>query len=595
MRNDCVLSRIEQHAAAAPFAVAVASREWSANYAEFDGLTTHWARSLAGAGVKKGDRVLILGRRIVELPCAVVGILKAGATFAIVDPSHPADRLARMAAAFAPDATIELFEPRGALADYLSTTGAIRIRDWNRERLSEFAAADPVAIPLPRWCPTPDQMAYAVFTSGTTGEPKVVGAPWGALTNFLEWQRSEFLLTPRDRFSMFSGLGYDPLVRDMLAPLWCGGTICVPPEPGIVAEDAATWAKEQQVTVLHWTPSMCDVFASGGEVLLPDLRWALFGGEPLGNRHVRSVMNFAPRARCANVYGASETPQVIACHIVEDLLASEAESFPIGRPIRSITIDVTDKHREPRPAGEWGELKATAEHLSLGYLNDVALSHRQFGPAGADCYSEYFTGDVARQRADGLLEVAGRNDRQVKLRGQRIELAEIEQTLIAVTGAPRAFAAIQGEEDQQELVGYVVGDRESIDPQSVRGALATTLPPGMVPSQIVWLRDLPLTPSGKIDTAALSANRTSGSAPPISEMSEEEEAVAQIWASMLKLDRIGPEDNFFMLGGFSMLAVRMLKRVQEKFAVSLPVSALLQSPTLAAFAGTLARLRTSRS
>ena len=425
-----------------------------------------------------------------------------------------------------------------------------------------------------------------------------------SLTHFVPWQGQQFGLSERDRFSMLSGLSHDPLQRDIFTALQLGATICVP-DPDRMAEPGylAAWAAQLQITVAHLTPAMAQLLAeppAGAPVEIASLRRAFVVGDVLTRRDVDCVRRIAPGVEAVNLYGSTETQRAVGYHRVVPG-AGGFQALPLGRGMRDVQLLVLAKGGGLAGVGELGEIGVRSPHLAGGYLGDPDATARKFVASPFSGRTDdrlYLTGDLGRYRPDGEVEWAGRADRQIKVRGFRIELGEIEAALSRhpavreVVVVARASADASGPPRDPELVAYVVprdgteAPNSSLDDE-LRRSVATSLPDFMVPAAFVTLPRMPLTPTGKLDRAALPAppTRASRSADPDGPI---EQALAAIWSTLLGVDHVGRDDDFFALGGHSLRATQLLARVRDCLAVELPVRAVFEASTLAAMAARIA-------
>ncbi|MCU1501344.1 MAG: amino acid adenylation protein, partial [Ilumatobacteraceae bacterium] len=455
----------------------------------------------------------------------------------------------------------------------------------------------------------PDDVACLTFTSGSTGTPKAVIGRHGSLTHFLPWQTERFGITSTDRFSMLSGLAHDPLQRDMFWPLWVGATLVVPdpeeiPTPGWLAE----WFRREQITVSHLTPAMGRLFT---EHAYPgaarQLRKAFFIGDVLPRRDVERLREVAPGVEVVNLYGTTETQRASAHHVVgdDDLAghdgAEPLEILPLGTGIPGTQVLVRSASGSPAGFGEIGEIWVRSHHLAAGYLDrpeetaerflDLAAPGGPGGAAGSGMPGDraYRTGDRGRYRWDGAVEHRGRADGQVQLRGFRIETAEVRDWLLRLDDVGDAAVVVRDDlaagTGDQRLVAYVVpATHRDIDPVALRTSLRTSLPTNMVPNDIVVLERLPLTPNGKLDRAALPApdgRLPLGGGRPCDEV---EERLAGWFGQVLGRHDVGVHDNFFDLGGYSLLATRLFAIIESETGRRIPVATLFQAPTVATLA-----------
>ncbi|HEU0053267.1 MAG TPA: amino acid adenylation domain-containing protein, partial [Longimicrobium sp.] len=551
------------HAVKSPEGLAVEDPRERWTYAELDAATDRIARTLADAGVGVGDVVAITGHRSAALVRALVGTMKSGAAFLVLDPAYPAPRLAEYVRIARPAAHLHLAAagdlPREAAA-LLDAT--IRARLVLRPRGD--ASADDVdglgAVgEAPRIEIGADTLAYLSFTSGTTGTPKAVMGRHSSLTHFTPWLAAEFALSASDRFSLLSGLAHDPLHRDVFTPLQLGAAV-VAPEPDETGTPGylARWMREAGVTVAHLTPAMGQLLADAAEgERIDSLRRAFFVGDVLRRADVRRLVDLAPGLTVVNYYGSTETQRAVSYHVV-DPEAERKEIIPLGRGIPGVQLLVRDAAGELAGVGEVGEIWLRSAHLAAGYLGDAALSASRFvvNPwTGKARDRLYRTGDLGRYRPDGEVEPLGRADQQVKVRGFRVELGEVESALAAHAAVREAAVIAREMEDgDRRLVAYWVPVEGSVEPDaaSLRPHLKALLPEYMVPSAYVRLDRLPLTANGKLDRRALPepepvATDSRSAAP----RTPTEEILAQIWAEVLRVESVGVYDDFFALGGHS--------------------------------------------
>ncbi len=595
-----------EQARTAPGRLAVTDRDGAWSYGELEEASRRLAAGLAAEGVRKGDRVAVVAHRSAPVALAVLGALRAGAAFTVLDPAYPAARLVETLRLAAPRALVRL-EAAGPLPDaveaWLAAAGCPRI-DLPRggaaaclDRLAGFQAAAPaVAV-------GPDDPAVLGFTSGSTGTPKGIVGRHGPLTHFLPWQCRRFELAADDRFSLLSGLAHDPLQRDLFTPLYLGAALVVPdPEDLAVAGRLAAWMARERVTVAHLTPAMGQLLterpAGGGRTGVPALRRVLLVGDALTRRDVARIRSLAPNVTCVNLYGSTETQRAVAYHVAEPDGDGPEERhkqvLPLGRGMRDVQLLVLNRAGVLAGLGEIGEIAVRSPHLAQGYLDDEALTAEKFRPSP---FTEdprdriYRTGDLGRHLPDGEVAFAGRADLQVKIRGFRIEPGEIEAALAAQPGVREAVVIVRDEQGEKRLVAYVVAELEgAVRIPELRRALRERLPAHMVPATLVLLPRLPLTPNGKVDRRALPAPE----APPAAEVrtapqSELEQRIAAVWCEVLGVERVGVEDNFFDLGGHSLLLVRLHARLQEVLGRELPLLDLFAWPNVRAQAEHLGR------
>ncbi|WP_062428684.1 non-ribosomal peptide synthetase [Herbidospora daliensis] len=544
------LDLFEAHAEASPGRVAVVCGDRTLTYGDLDAAARGVARRLADAGVGPGDLVALYVDRSAEMVAALLGVLKAGAAYLPLDPGYPAARIAMIledsgaaAALTRPHLRDSLPGFRGPVIDVDGASGDVGGRR--------------------------DARAYVLYTSGSTGRPKGVVISHRALLNFLTGMRELLGAGPDDVWLALTSLSFDISGLELYLPLVTGGRMVV--ADAETARDGARLrdlVEREGVTHVQATPS-------GWRVLL-DAGFAgnvtgLVGGEALPLGLARRLA--ARCARLVNVYGPTETTIWSTAWEVP----KNPAHVSIGTPILNTTVHVLDD--DGRPVEE-GELYIGGLGVADGYLGRPALTAERFLPtAGGERL--YRTGDLVRRRADGGLDFLGRADTQVKLRGHRIELGEIETVLEELDGVAQAVVAVHGE----VLVAYVVGDHGDL-----LSALRERLPAYMIPSVVIPLDALPLTPNGKVDRLALPAPaRSAGEIVP---RTATERVVAEAFAEVLGLDRVGAEADFFAVGGHSLLATKVTARLTRRLGVEIPVRELFGAPTVEALAAVLDGLDT---
>ncbi|HEV2864150.1 MAG TPA: amino acid adenylation domain-containing protein [Pyrinomonadaceae bacterium] len=604
-----VHERFRQQARRVPDRTAVADKHGAWTYLELDVYSDRLAARLRAGGVERGDPVAIYAQRGGSLVLAMLGVLKAGAAFVILDPANPTRRLLDCLAAARPSAWIEITggpAPPTTLAESLSASPLkCRVELPHGASAARASLAD---------CPAfggdvsvgPDDAAYVAFTSGSTGGPKGIVGSHRPLGHFLRWHSETFGLGEADRFSMLSGLAHDPLLRDVFTPLWLGATLCVPDAEDTGRPEAmADWMARERVSVAHLTPAMgrllagrdgTDEHSNGHARSLPSLRYAFFGGDVLTARDVEGLKRLAPSATCVNFYGTTETPQAMGFYVVPDGVEGAAE-LPLGGGIDGVQLLVLNDARRLAGVGELGEIYVRTPYLSKGYLGDGGLTRERFlaNPFTRDDGDlVYKTGDLGRYLPDGRVAYLGRRDSQVKLRGFRIELREIEAALSALPGV--GAAAVMLREDapgDRRLAAYLVAKADEAPTISrLRARLKETLPEYMLPSALVVLDRLPLTPNGKVDYRALPAPenlRPQLAEDYVAPQSGLERTIAAVWQDVLKVERVGVHDNFFDLGGHSLLVVQVNSRLRKELDRDISLVEMFRYPSVSALAAFLSR------
>ncbi|HYH79230.1 MAG TPA: amino acid adenylation domain-containing protein, partial [Longimicrobium sp.] len=571
----------EAQAARTPHAPALTFDTETLSYAELNARANRLAHHLQALGVGPDVRVGICLERGVEMVVALLAVLKAGGAYLPLDPEYPEDRLRHMVADARPAVLLTQAAWTARFADADATVVAL---DADASAWAGLSDENPERPGL-----APGHLAYVIYTSGSTGRPKGVMVSHGNLANHTAWQIETFGIDATDTVLQRTSISFDASVWELWTPLACGARMLllsreVMKDPAEIARAMA----EGGVTVAQFVPSLLQALLDG---LADDARLScrtLFcGGEPLPARLVEAV-----RARgvgeVVNLYGPTETTIDATAFVCPDPL-DPARAPSIGRPVRDTRIYVLDPAGEPVPAGVAGELFVGGAGVARGYLDRPALTAERFVPdpfSGELGARLYRTGDLGRRLADRTLEFLGRTDFQVKIRGFRVELGEIEARLAEHPAVREAVVAAREDvPGDTRLVAYYVAG-EALEAQALRAHLAAGLPEHMVPAAYVRLDALPLTPNGKLDRKALPAPDGGafvkrGYQAPVGEM---EIALAEIWADVLRLERVGRADDFFDLGGHSLLAVRLTSRVRQVLGVEVVLGDLFNRPVLADFA-----------
>ena len=587
---DTIHARIAAQAARTPDAIAVDGADERLTYRRLEERADRLARRLRAAGVRPGVLVGVRAERSANTVAAVLAVLKAGGAYLPVDPSYPAERQAYMLA----DSGARLL---------LDATGGGAPEGFAGRMLSlgvELAASllDP-----PTGATTaiggqadPRDLAYVIYTSGSTGRPKGVMVPHHALSAYVDAARRAYAMTAADRFLQFAPLSFDSSVEELFAPLVCGAAMVLRDAAMLESVDGFWRAcARQALTIASLPTAYWHEVAAALERrpidLPPSLRVMVVGGErALPERVAAWRRAVGGRVRLLNSYGPTETTVAATLHEV----ARDEPTVPIGRPLAGARVRVLDARMRPVPPGVPGELFVGGTGVARGYLDRPAATAERFVP---DPFTRvpgerlYATGDLARWRPDGTLEYLGRTDDQVKVRGFRVEPGEIESLLRRQPGVRDAAAAVREDAPgDRRLVAYVVpAEPGPISVDALREALRRDLPAYMLPSAFVTLGALPLSPSGKVDRKALPApprndasRATAGEA-----LSADERAVAALWREVLGVESVGADDNFFDLGGNSLLLIRLAGRLGEEMGSTATAVDLFRFPTVRAQAAHL--------
>ncbi|RKR86482.1 amino acid adenylation domain-containing protein [Micromonospora pisi] len=597
----------EARAAAMPDAVAVSGAERPLTYAELNARANRLARHLIAHGTGPETAVAIALPRTPDLIVALLAVLKAGGAYLPIDPDYPAERIAYMLADAAP---VAVLTQRSVIASGVlgeNVTGRTMSVD-DPDALHGLDAGD--LTDADRRTPLrPDHPAYVIYTSGSTGRPKGVVVTHRNVIRLFAATDHWFGFGPDDVWSLFHSYAFDFSVWELWGPLLHGGRLV------LISRDVARTPRDflgllarEGVTVLNQTPSafyqlLEEGRRAGGSATALKLRYVVFGGEALDVTRLRDW--YARRSDgpplLVNMYGITET----TVHVTYAPLGADPDSVsptesPIGVPIPDLRAYVLDRHLGVLPPEVPGELYVSGAGLARGYLNRPALTSGRFvaDPFGAPGERMYRTGDLVKRRADGTLVYLGRTDEQVKVRGFRIELGEVEAAVLGHGAVGQAAVMVREDAPgDKRITAYVVpGGDVAPDPAAVRAHVARTLPDHMVPAAVVVLAALPLTVNGKLDRRALPVpDRTSTTTASRAPSTPREAALCRLFGEVLGVTGVGVEDNFFDLGGHSLLVTRLIARIRAELGVEVTIRTVFEAPTVAGLAQAIDALPTTRA
>jgi amino acid adenylation domain-containing protein len=564
---------VERQVECSPDAVAVEFEGQPLTYRRLNERANQFACHLRKLGIGPDHIVGILAERSFEMLIAILATLKAGGAYLPLEPTYPRERLAFLLEDSNPTAILMQRRFAHRLTWDLKKTVFLE-KDFHQE--SEANPCSGVG---------PENLAYIMYTSGSTGKPKGVRNSHGGVSNWLSWMQELFFMSEQDGMLQKSPFTFDVSVREFFLPLSRGAKVVIA-KPGLHGDCRYLVETIQKygVTAIHFVPPMLSAFLEHPEVRnCTSLRLVMCSGDALTfDLRDRFFATF-PKLELHNMWGATE-------HAPESTYykcGSEPGKgiVPVGRPGGNIQLYVLDRKMQPVPIGVIGEAYLGGVQTALGYLGRPELTAQKFLPNPFAKGTLYKTGDLGRFRPDGVMEFVGRRDQQVKLRGFRVELEEIEAVLRKHPAVRDCVTVVRGDrEESKRLVSYVVADRTNAG--ELREHAARSLPEHMVPMTYVFLRKIPITGNGKLDRRALPEPEEQRK-PFVEPQAPLEQRLAEIWQKVLRIERVGREDNFFELGGDSLSAVRIFLEIERTIGETLPLATLFEAPTVEKLAGAL--------
>ncbi len=600
----CIHTLIAQQAALRPEAVAVVFEDQRLTYRELNRRANQLAHLLQARGVGPETRVGLCMERCTDLMIGLLAILKAGGAYIPLDPAYPGERLAFMLE----DAQANLILSQQRLLDHLPAHAAEIMcldRDW--DVISQQPAVEPISTV------GPGNLAYVIYTSGSTGQPKGVMVQHRSLVAFTLMVGRAYTIDANDRMLQFTSLSWDTSVEEIFPCLAHGATLVL--RPATMLDSMTTFVRTCDlagVTVLNLPTALWHILTTSltqDHLTLPaTLRLVIIGGERALPDHIAAWrMHVGSSVRLLNTYGLAETTvEVSMCEVSNaETDACNLREVSIGRPFDAVCVYLLDANLQPVPIGVPGEIYVSGGNLARGYLGRPTLTAERFMP---DPFSHspgkhmYRTGDMGRYRADGQLEFIGRADHQVKIRGHRVELGEIESALIQHPQVREAVVVVRdtgasgGASSDKQLVAYIVPDTaqtlsvgadHQLSVTDVQVFLRQMMPAYMIPAAFVFLEHIPLTPGGKLNRRALPDPECARAAARVLPHDALELRLANIWEDLLAICPVGITDNFFDIGGHSLLAVRLQTHIEQQFGQQLTLTMLFQHPTIEQLASLL--------
>ena len=607
--NELIATLFRRQALATPDAIALDGCDGERSYAALETRSNQLANLLASQGVEAGGYVAVCLDRSCALIETLIAVSKCGCAYVPIDPDYPDERLTGMLEDTRPKVIVTTQTQRARLGRIVidGVTPTLLCLDQPGAQIE----TQPGAWQIPAVTHAGTSAACVLFTSGSTGRPKGVLIPNRGVARLVINTRY-MRFTPSDVVAHVSNVSFDAATWEIWGALLNGSRLRIVSKQQLLDPQFFGAAlNEGRYSILLLTTALFNLYASSDATLFRHLNYLLVGGEAVDPHKMRAVLKAGAPQHLLNAYGPTENSTIVTTHELKSL-PDDAVSVPIGKPISNTTVYILDEHRQPVPSGVPGEIYAGGDGVALGYLNQPELSAERFVP---DPFSSdpnarlYRTGDRGRWLADGSIEILGRLDDQVKIRGFRIELGEIENHIAQLDGVANAFVMVREDGDakqsstpQKYIAAYVVahpnpesGIGESAFVHQLKADLRQRLPDYMIPSAFVLMEQLPLTGNGKVDKRALPApvwQATTQYAPP---RNAQETLLAELWADLLKVERVGIYDNFFELGGHSLLATQLAARIQSALQVSVTMRHLFEAPTIAELADRLSQHATEDS
>ncbi|MEK9497416.1 amino acid adenylation domain-containing protein [Photorhabdus sp. P32] len=568
----------------------VAGENQTLTYCELNQRANRLAHHLIEKGVKPGNIVALCLPRSPEMIISILAVLKAGAAYTPIDVDNPQSRIQHIIADCQPAVVLT----NNAYADKFAELNVIvELLTSEMEPFLEIASDNP------NINQSLDELAYVMYTSGSTGKPKGVMVEHTQLSHFVAAALAMYAVKPDDNVLQFSSFAFDISIEECFVTLCAGATLVLRNDDWLNSADLF-WQQccQHNITVMS-LPTAFWHQVSSGDALVPDtLRLVIVGGEAINAEIVRHWFASANRPPVMNTYGPTETTVLASYYLIESALQIE-QSVPIGRVCGHVKAYIVDEHLNLAPQGVIGELVVGGKGVSRGYLNRPEEQQRSFVQVAffdGEVERLYRTGDLVRFNVHGEIEYIGRKDSQIKIRGFRVELGEIENQLVAIDGVRQAVVTADELNGNKQLVAYYVADTP-LEPVALREQISQTLPEYMVPNAFISLTSIPMTVNGKVDYKALLSVETQEPLPEnyCLPQGELEEQLADMWQQLLGHPKVSRTDNFFKLGGHSLLAIKLVSEIKKTLAVQISVRVVFESQTLADFAQLIAEQQTATS
>ncbi len=578
-REACVHELFEQQAALRPDVIAVECQGVQLTYQELNERANQLAHHLRSLGVGTDSLVGVLMERSTEMVVALLGVLKAGAAYVPLDVNYPAPRLQYM---LEETQAAVLLTQQGLVHHLPAHSAQVLCLDSEWTQIAQ-RSTDNLAINV-----SAADLAYVIYTSGSTGQPKGVCVPHRGVTRLVT-QTTYASFSPDEVFLQLAPVSFDAATFELWGALLNGARLVVMPPQQPSLSELAEAIERYGITTLWLTAGLFHLMVEEQLESLGSLRQLLAGGDVLSAQDARRVLEAHPGLRLINGYGPTEATTFTCCH---PIVAADVERgrLPIGRPIANTQVYILDERMRVLPIGVEGDLYIGGDGLARGYLNQPELTAEKFIPhpfGRMGGQRVYRSGDRARWLADGSVEFLGRTDNQVKVRGFRVELGEVEEALRQQACVSEAVALVSGEGVEKRLLAYVAGSGERLSEAELRQGVREQLPEYMAPAAVIVVEKMPLTSNGKIDRQALALM-----APEPHQLEAHyeaartpvEEILCAIWCDLLRVERVGVTDNFFELGGHSLLATQLVSRIRTAFETDIALKELFESPTVAELA-----------